>query len=85
MCQLNVDVSSALELVTVNDVPALFAETVSVPTFVTELAVSCKKIKLDAVTAVVEIVTVPPVSVPVPAMAAAPPVGIETLPGKFTV
>lgn len=70
--QLNVLVSIAMVLVTVNDVPADFDETVRFPTLVVDEEVSVKKIREFAVTAVVLIVTVPPTNVPVPAEAFEP-------------
>ena len=61
------DVSIAMVDVTTKLAPAVLADTVRVPTLVTLEAVSCKKIMLLAVTTLVEIVAVPPTSVPVPA------------------
>lgn len=70
--------SSTFAEVTVNDVPADLALTDNVPTFVRVAAVSVRNIRLFDVTAVVLIVTVPPLNVPVPADALEP-VGIFNL------
>lgn len=77
---MNVDVSIATVEVTTNDVPAVLAETVSTPTLTTLVEVSWRNIRLLAVTAVVEIVAVPPTKVPVPAEALEPVVMLILLP-----
>lgn len=74
------DVSNANVEVTTNEVPAVLADTVSVPTFVILEAVSVRNMRLLAVTAVVEMVAVPATSVPVPAEALDPVVILSLLP-----
>jgi len=57
---------------TVNDVPALLADTERLPRLVRLALASVRNIRLLAVTAVVEMVAVPATSVPVPAEALEP-------------
>ena len=85
MNQLNVAVSRILVDITVNDVPALLADTDRLPRLVRLALVSVRKTKLLAVTAVVEIVAVPATSVPVPAEALVPVVMLILLPAVFSV
>src|SRR5438445_8110699 len=84
MNHANVEVSRELVDWTTKEVPATMdaGGADSEPTLVSDPVRSVRKIRLLAVTAVVETVTVPPTSVAVPAMAAAPPVGIPTEPGS---
>jgi len=67
---------------TVNDVPALLADTERLPRLVKLELVSVRNIRLLAVTALVEMVAVPATSVPVPAEALEPVVILSLGIGK---
>lgn len=71
-------------LLTVKLVPATFAVTLNTPTFVKLLLVSCRNITLLAVTEVLEIVTVPPESVPVPILQFEPVLTLKPAPAVMT-